>query len=58
MAYRGALVLQKAQKNSQKIAKQYPKCMKKGEFSSEGRRRLMDDEQPGIDWEKYLKDQK
>jgi hypothetical protein len=29
--------------------------MKIGEIASEGRRRLMDDEQPGIYLEKYLK---
>jgi hypothetical protein len=31
--------------------------MKIGENSSKGRRRIMDDEQPGIAWEKDLKDQ-
>jgi hypothetical protein len=29
--------------------------MKIGEIASEGRRRLMDDEQPGISWENDLK---
>jgi hypothetical protein len=29
--------------------------MKIGEIASEGRRRLMDDEQPGIAWENDLK---
>jgi hypothetical protein len=55
MAYRGALVLPKTQKNNQKFAKNYPECMKKGEISSEGRRKLMDDEKPGIAWENNLK---
>jgi hypothetical protein len=57
MAYRGALVLPETQKNSQKFAKIHPECMKNGEFASEGRRRLMDDKQPGISWENDLKDQ-
>jgi hypothetical protein len=57
MAYRGALVLPETQKKSQKNAKTHPECMKIGEIASEGRRRLMDDEQPGISWENDLKDQ-
>jgi hypothetical protein len=31
--------------------------LKIGECDSEGRRRLMDDEKPGIAWENDLKDQ-
>jgi hypothetical protein len=30
--------------------------MKIGEIASEGRKRLMDDEQPGISWENEFKD--
>jgi hypothetical protein len=39
-------------KNAQKTQ---PECLKIGEFSSEGGRRLLDDEKPGIYWEKDLK---
>jgi hypothetical protein len=51
----GALVLPETQKNNQTFAKYYPECMKKGEISSEGRRKVMDDEQPRISWENDLK---
>jgi hypothetical protein len=35
--------------------KTQPECLKIGEISSEGGRRLLDDEKPEISSEKYLK---
>ena len=55
MAYRGRWCSHKLKKIAKIHAKTHPECLKIGEFASEGRRRLMDDEQPGIVWEKYLK---
>jgi hypothetical protein len=56
MAWGGAGPPRNSEKE-QKFAKTHPKCMKIGEIASEGRRRLMDDEKPGISWENDLKDQ-
>ena len=44
IAWGEVLVIPKTRKKSQKNAKPHPECIKIGEIASQGRRRLMDDE--------------
>jgi hypothetical protein len=44
MAYRGCWSSQKLRKRAKNHANIHPECMEIGEITSEGRRRIMDDE--------------